>query len=158
MRWTAFLFVAWCVSCGAIAAQDVNFCLRDAGSRYQVSPVVLWGIAKTESGFNPKAINRNTNGSEDVGMMQINSGWLPKLRQYGITRSHLFDPCISLYVGAWIMANNIQRHGNTWKAVGAYNAATPSKQDVYVKKIWASIQKESLKQAASRKLERIPAS
>ena len=53
--------------------------------------------------------------------MQINSQWWPALAQYGIEPSHLWDPCTSIHVGAWILANNMQR-GDYWSAVGAYNA------------------------------------
>lgn len=140
MRWIlCALFVA--ISFTASAEQDVNQCLLDAAKRYAVSPRLLWSIAKVESGFNPRATNINTNGSMDIGLMQINTGWLPTLSRYGITRDHLFDPCVSLYVGAWVMAQNIQRHGPTLKALGAYNAVDPDKQLRYVRKVLAAVDK-----------------
>jgi len=58
--------------------------------------------------------------------MQINSSWLPKLRKYGIGVNELFDPCTSIQVGAWILAQNIQRLGHSWEAVGAYNSSIPA--------------------------------
>jgi len=38
---------------------------------------IALAVAKAESGLNPRAINRNTNGSKDVGIFQINDrhGW-----------------------------------------------------------------------------------
>ena len=39
-------------------------------------------------------------------------------------------------VGAWILASNVRRFGPNWKAVGAYNAVTPSKQLVYASAIY----------------------
>jgi hypothetical protein len=53
--------------------------------------------------------------------MQINDAWLPALARFGIAESHLFDACINVHVGAWILADNIRRHGYGWEAVGAYN-------------------------------------
>lgn len=108
--------------------------------RWGVSPFILYSIAKTESSLNPKAINKaNKNGSEDVGMMQINSFWYPTLAKYGISRQHLFNPCVSLEVAGWILSQNMDRHGNTWKAIGAYNAVTPSKQQKYASKVFQNL-------------------
>ena len=51
------------------------FCFEEAGKKYGISPQLLWAIAKTESNFNPTAVNYNKNGSFDYGLMQINSAW-----------------------------------------------------------------------------------
>lgn len=144
------LFVLMMFSGQILAARDMGSCLDEAAARYQVSPVLLWGIAKVESGFNPLARNINSNGSEDIGIMQINSSWMPVLQRYGITRKDLFDPCISFHVGAWVLANNIHRHGNNWKAVGAYNATTESGRNIYIQKVQSGIQKEMDKQSSVR--------
>lgn len=101
-------------------------CWEAAGARYGVHPWLLAAIAKVESGFNPSAVNGThaaRTGSVDLGLMQINSSWLPVLARHGIRREHLFDPCTSITVGAWILADLFVRHGVTWEAIGAYNAA-----------------------------------
>ena len=43
---------------------------------------IAMAIAKAESGLNPRAINRNKNGSRDIGIFQINDrhGWSDKER------------------------------------------------------------------------------
>lgn len=117
----------------------ISQCLKVSGEKYNIHPYLLWAIAKQESGFNPKAIGVNKDKTEDIGVMQINQWWLPKLKEHGIARSDLYDPCINIDVGAWILAQEIQRHGMSWRAVGAYNARTPWKQDVYAKKIQANL-------------------
>ncbi|MDV7398965.1 lytic transglycosylase domain-containing protein, partial [Arthrospira platensis SPKY1] len=74
----------------------IKQCLDQSAQHWGINPVLLKAIAKVESGFNPQAINRsNRNGTYDIGLMQINSWWLPKLSQHGITEPMLFDPCVN---------------------------------------------------------------
>ncbi len=126
---------------GPSLTEAARSCTWEAISvRWGVSPFILYSIAKTESSLNPRAVNKaNANGSEDVGMMQINSFWFPKLASYGISRNDLFDPCVSLEVAGWILSQNMDRHGNTWKAIGAYNAVTPSKQLKYAERVFQNL-------------------
>lgn len=118
-------------------------CFKEAESRYRTPASLLMAISRVESGGNPNAVNcANQNRSCDYGHMQINSGWLRELQKYGITRQHLFDPCTNTHVAAWILADNIQRHGYSWRAVGAYNAKSRRKQDIYAHKVAAVLQKQ----------------
>jgi soluble lytic murein transglycosylase-like protein len=114
-------------------------CWDEAGQRYSVNPYLLYAIAKTESGMNPNAINRNPNGSTDIGLMQINSSWLPILSRYGVSLRDLYNPCTSINVGAWILSQNQRKLGNTWEAVGAYNAVSPDKRIKYASKVYKNL-------------------
>lgn len=109
------------------------------GIKHNVNPSLLYAIAKTESGLNPNAINKNSNGSYDIGLMQINSSWLPTLARYGVYRESLFDPCISLDVGAWILSENIRKMGNNWTAIGAYNARSDVKRIRYAQSVYKNL-------------------
>lgn len=121
---------------GPSASARVAACLAAAAAHHQVDPALLRAIAVVESGLNPQAMGaRNRNGTHDIGLMQVNSSWLPRLARFGIDAQGLRDPCVSAYVGAWILADNIRRHGPVWRAVGAYNARTPSRQVIYVEKV-----------------------
>ena len=111
----------------AKAPPDAVRCFREAGVRFSVDWRLLQAIAEVESGLNPGAIGVNKkNGrvlSEDLGMMQINTSWLPVLRPMGITREVLLgNACQNIHVGAWILARNIAQNGVNWTSVGAYNA------------------------------------
>ena len=115
-----------------------EYCFKAASIRYQVSEELLRAIALVESSGNPSAINKNK-ASEDIGLMQINSWWLPKLKQYKINRDLLFRPCTSIMVGAWILSGNIKRLGYNWQAVGEYNSQSPAQQAIYTQKIYRAL-------------------
>lgn len=125
------------------------FCFEQAGREHNVSPTLLWAIAKGESGFNPSAINRNTNGSYDFGLMQINSIWSKRLGKD--LWNSLGDPCTNVRVGAWILSQCIRDYGYTWNAVGCYNSRTPSKRDRYAARIAKILREYGLDKGAAIK-------
>ena len=101
-------------------------CFAHHAARFGLEPELLRAIALVESGGRPQAVNgahQSRTGTRDLGLMQINSAWLPRLRRHGIQEQDLFEPCTSIEVGAWVLSDLVARYGNTWDAVGAYNAA-----------------------------------
>jgi soluble lytic murein transglycosylase-like protein len=113
-------------------------CFKEASARYNVPASLLKAIAKHESGGRIHAVNTNTNGSRDIGLMQINSGWLPVLQRHGLKEQDLYDPCVNVLIAAWILSNNFQRLGYTTQGLGAYNAVTPWKRERYARQILQS--------------------
>ena len=97
-------------------------CWQSAAERYAIHETILRAIAQTESAMDPHALNRNDNGSVDIGLMQINSRWFPILAENGIQPGDLWNPCTNIHVGAWVLAGEVRRFGYTWQAIGAYNA------------------------------------
>lgn len=110
-------------------------CLYAAADEYRVNVDVLRAILWTESRFNPQAINKNTNGTRDFGIGQINSIHMNTLLRNGVTENQLLDMCTGIHVAAWVLATQMARYGNTWFAVGAYHSATPALNESYVKRI-----------------------
>jgi soluble lytic murein transglycosylase-like protein len=135
----------------AVGAADAQACWEQAAQKYNVSAQLLYAIAKTESALQARAINRaNGDGSYDVGLMQINSSWLPKLARLGIHEKDLYEPCVSIEVGAWILADNIRTHGMTWAAIGAYNTPNPVRGLAYAKRVYANLPAELRGEWAAR--------
>ncbi len=100
----------------------------------------LYAIAAQESSLNPKAVNYNADGSQDIGLTQINSKWLPHLSKLGVTQENLASPCINMHVAAYILSLHMIRRGNTWEAVGSYHSKTPSRRDRYARTIQQRVQ------------------
>nr|WP_246327064.1 transglycosylase SLT domain-containing protein [Burkholderia guangdongensis] len=115
-------------------------CIDDAAAFQHVNVSLMRAIAQVESGTRPDRVNTNSNGTTDIGLMQINSSWLPVLAKEGISEQSLFDPCTNAYVGAWILSRNIRQFGPTWNAIGAYNAASPDKRLAYARKVYDAVQ------------------
>jgi Transglycosylase SLT domain len=120
----------------ALARAD---CLAVAATYHHVSPVLVKTIAFVESGLDPAAHHLNADGSEDLGLMQINSAWLPVLARVGIDRKALSDACVNAFVGTWILAQNFSRLGLTWNAIGAYNASSPEGRLRYARRIYTQL-------------------
>lgn len=94
-------------------------CYLSSGTKYGISPYLLAGIARVESQDNPRAVS----GSPAFGLLQIDHSWLTTLERMNISKADLFVPCTNIDVGTWILAHELKKHGNTWEAVGALNAA-----------------------------------
>ncbi len=130
----------WFISLGVAVSPARGDCLDDAATWHNVPPVLARAIAMQESGMHPGTISaRNANGSYDIGLMQINSSWLPTLARYGIGESALLDGCTNAYVGTWILQQNMVRYGQTWEAVGAYNAASPARRQRYASAVYGKL-------------------
>lgn len=127
--WILCLLSSWDVYSVEQAAElsiDLPYksCFESAAKEYGVDAILLAAIAQKESDFVVSANNKsNKNGTEDVGIMQINSIWFRKLEARGITREILLtDACTNIRVGAWILAISFYENGVSWDSVGVYNA------------------------------------
>jgi soluble lytic murein transglycosylase-like protein len=134
--------VVICLALPAFADQRSEYCFDDAAKRTGVNKDILIAIAMVESNLSKDSVSNNHNGTEDVGLMQINSSHFQMLKEAGINRKDLFNACINIHVSALILKDCIRIHGNTWAAVGAYNVGHRNSlradrlRRVYASKVW----------------------
>jgi soluble lytic murein transglycosylase-like protein len=121
-----------CATAPACAAgeQLAATCFASAAERNQLDEDLLLAIAKVESDFNPRAMHYDSDGTYDLGVMQINSSHLTWLQARNITVDTLLGrPCVNVAIGAEILAGFVRQFGATWRAVGAYGAGIqPAKE------------------------------
>ena len=113
------------------------------GKEFNIPPILLWAIAKTESNFTNNAKNINNNGSIDYGLMQINSIHETTLKAKNLSINDLYKPETNIQMGAMILRNCINKHGWDYKALNCYNGKVEN--NPYSRKVFANL--KTLKQA-----------
>lgn len=127
-------------------------CLVREADRNGLDPYVLLAVMKTENG-RPGEVARNSNGTEDLGIMSINTVWLPELAKRAGTseaaaaRALVSDGCANVAAGAWILRQKIAEGGNLWEGVARFHSRNPTKQGPYLRRVYAKF-KEILERMA----------
>lgn len=112
--------------------EPVAQCIAQAAQAFRIPELPLWIILDVERGTLGR-VSRNTNGTYDMGPMQINSIWLKRLAPYGITEHQVLNNlCMNIYVGAWIFTKELKEHGTLPKAIANYHSPTPKHQMRYL--------------------------
>jgi hypothetical protein len=134
-----------------ITAQALAACLIAAAHTYQVPPAVMIGIMQVEGGHVGQAVG-NTNGSYDLGPMQVNTIWVPQLAtiwHVSRTTAHTWvrdDGCVNVHVAAWILKQKIAETGSLYGGIAHYHSATPDKGSRYASKVVAVMDRKGLVQ------------
>lgn len=89
----------------------------------------LLAVIQRESDFKRKAYHKNSNGSTDLGLMQINSCMWKELRQNGIISSSedLYDPYININAGMYELNQCVAKYGLSENAYYMYNTGKSKK-------------------------------
>lgn len=120
-----------------------------AAQNYAIPPSVLIGILHVEGGKVGQQV-RNSNGTYDLGPMQINTLWTKELaKEWHVSRlaAHRMirdDACTNINVAAWIFRRNLNEAKSLSKAIAWYNSRTPHIGYKYRKKVIAAMKKNSL--------------
>ncbi len=133
----------------AASSKVLAACLMLASQTYSVPPAVLVGIYKVEGGKVGQEV-QNTNGSYDLGPMQINTIWMPELAgQWGVSEKTARkwvrdDACTNVSVAAWILRGHIDETGSLSQAIANYHSRTSHYGTPYKKKVVNVLQENGL--------------
>ena len=112
-------------------------CMIAAAQIASFPPRVLPSIQAVEGGW-PGAVHANTDGSADLGLMQVNTLWVPIVaRALGMAqpdvRARLIDDgCFSIRIaGAILWEYRQARRGDLMLAIGDYHSHTPPLNKAY---------------------------
>lgn len=116
-------------------------CMALVAQIYALPPRVLPAIQRTEGG-RPGLVSGNANGSEDYGIMQVNSVWLPTLVRYtgldaATVRDRLLNrDCFNIAAAGLIFRTYLdEAKGDLMQAVGNYHSHTPVHHFAYRTKV-----------------------
>ena len=105
-------------------------CMALVASLYHLPPRVLPSIQAVEGGFNG-SVHRNVNGTDDLGVMQVNTVWLPALARYTrlsepVVRARLISAaCFNIAAAGAILRVYLNAaHGDLMMAIGDYHSHT----------------------------------
>lgn len=121
---------------GAVGEPVVAACIaRSAGGRAWLEKT-LWGLRDQEGGWIGAEV-ANSDGSHDLGPLQVNSWWVPRLAAVtGRPERHIRhwlkkDACFNVEAARWIFLSGLATTGDFWKAVGVYHSPTGWRQRRY---------------------------
>src|ERR1700758_214057 len=112
-------------------------CMALVASLYGLPPRVLPSIQAVEGG-RPGTVHVNSDGSQDLGVMQVNTRWLPALSLYtGLSAAAVRDrllhrACFNIAAAGAIMRTYLdEAGGDLMQAVGYYHSHTPALGERY---------------------------
>jgi hypothetical protein len=107
-------------------------CMASVAAFYHLPPRVLPSIQAVEGG-RIGMVHPNTNGTADLGLMQVNTIWIVPLARYArlppnqVAARLVHDGCFNIAAAAAIMRLYLQEaHGNLMLAIGHYHSHTPT--------------------------------
>lgn len=119
-------------------------CMATVAAVYHLPPRVLPSIQAVEGGI-VGTIHANADGSQDLGIMQVNTRWILKLAAVARiapadVRDRLIqDGCFNIAAAGLIMRSYLdEAHGDLMLAVGYYHSHTVTLNLDYQSKVLAS--------------------
>jgi hypothetical protein len=120
----------------ATGEREIARCIQFASAGRSWLEKTLWGLRDQEAGWIGAEVP-NSNGTHDLGPLQVNSSWVAKLsvlvdRDPGLVRIWLInDPCFNVQAAKWLFLSGLRTSGSYWQAVGVYHSPTSWRQERY---------------------------
>lgn len=118
----------------------IGHCISKSSAQRTWLLHTLWGLRDQEAGWIGAEV-RNRDGSHDLGPMQVNSWWVPKIaalvgRSEEQVRHWLrFDACFNIDAARWIFLTGLRQSRHYWEAVGTYHSPTAWRKARYAKDV-----------------------
>ena len=148
MRRVALAAALLAVASGPVKAGDgpdnqvtIRGCITAAAKLYRLPPAMLVILLNVEGGSLGR-VSPNTNGTVDIGPIQVNQIWLPEIAAHW--SATIFDAykalrdnfCANVEAGAWILRRGLdEARDNFWEGVGYYHSHTPEHKSRYLRDV-----------------------
>lgn len=124
-------------------SHDVQDYLFTQCAKYNMPTALMIAVIDHESGFNPRAEGKNSNGTYDRGLCQLNSAYYNTwAKQLGISPFDVYDPKQNIQVGCYVLGSYVKTTGVTTqglhKALMAYNMGAGGANALWKKGIYTS--------------------
>lgn len=111
-------------------------CWDASAKKHGLNPLMLMAIGSVESSLREGIASRNTNGSYDLGIMQINTIHLPYFNKMGYSRHELqYNSCKNIMAAGYLLKTSIKKYGYNVNGIGGYHSNTPHRRIAYGRKV-----------------------
>ena len=127
------------------AEMRVRGCIAAAASSHRLPQSLILILLRVEGG-QLGAVSPNANDTVDIGPMQVNTLWVPRIARhwhatpqtaYAALRDNF---CANIEGGTWILRQALdEAGGDFWSGVGIYHSHNPVHKDIYLRQVleWA---------------------
>lgn len=114
------------------ASQPTAACIYQAAKEYTLPVEIIVAVLVAEGG-KVGAVSKNTNGTYDIGPMQVNSIHTSSDPAGSLKKNALlYDGCYNVAYGAYRLRVEIDRVSDFWTGVGNYHSRTPRLRERYL--------------------------
>lgn len=129
---------------GEVASRRIVECFEEESARQGISPLLAASVMRHEDGRVGRW-SRNTDGSYDMGPMQVNTIHLDELMKLtGMSPQEIKgrlvnDGCANISTGMWLLRRAINKSGSVWRGVAVYHSGTPGKGERYAWRVYRTM-------------------
>ncbi len=119
-------------------------CILAAAVAFHLPPAVVTTVQAVEGG-RPGSVSVNSNGTLDLGPMQVNTIWIePISAETGVPPREVAirlrdDTCFNVLIGTWILRSRIDDAGDLETGIAHYHSRTPVHAETYLQKFAAAL-------------------